>query len=293
MLDEVPRAAGPAERRLCRVRRGDHLDDLGRVQGAATAGRDDPLTALVVGHQRSRGRVFDLDHHARAGWEEADHPLALDAVRLPHPTANQQHLDPQPASGRAESAHHRPDLGRAQLDHGPHVEQHPVPLRSPARLAVSLEPPDSLERVNQHPLQLGQRGQASTGIPDGGQVAHLGEREEALLLRVLARRAAKQVDVLRRRRQPLEREVREPPQPQPLGHLRMQAAEQLDPRPGHRRPRRYVNRSTADMPRPRAGSATAITTRSTPRRQPGARRAPRPAAPPARPVAGGSPSYSA
>ena len=57
-------------------------------------------------------------------------------------------------------------------------------------------------------------------VAHDAQLAHLGEREQPLVLRVRAADAAEQVDV-RGRRDPLERELRHAPQVQPLGQLRV------------------------------------------------------------------------
>jgi hypothetical protein len=181
------------------------------VQGPAAARRDDPLGGLVVRVQRVSGRIVDLHHHPRpARREEADHALALAAVRLPHPAPNHQHLDTEPTHRGREPADHRPNLDWTEFDHGPHVELDPVPLRAPARLAVSLEVPYPLDRVQEHLLELRERHDLPLLVAHGGQVAHLGEREDALLPGIRTRRSAEQVDILRRR-QSLELEVREPP----------------------------------------------------------------------------------
>ena len=57
-------------------------------------------------------------------------------------------------------------------------------------------------------------------VADDAQLADLGEREQPLVLRIRAADAAEQVHV-GRRRDPLERELRHPPQVQPLGHFRV------------------------------------------------------------------------
>ena len=58
------------------------------------------------------------------------------------------------------------------------------------------------------------------------QVAHLGEGEEALVLRVLAGHAAEEVDVLGRR-EPLDVEALEAPEVEPLADHRVEAAVEL------------------------------------------------------------------
>ena len=58
-----------------------------------------------------------------------------------------------------------------------------------------------------------------------GEVAHLGEGEEALVARVLSRHAVEEVDALRRR-QALEVEVGEAPEMEALGEHRVDAAAQ-------------------------------------------------------------------
>ena len=106
---------------------------------------------------------------------------------------------PRPAVAGGEPPEERPDLLRRQLDRGPDVQQDAVPLQPAARLAVGLEAADALERRPEHALELGQRGDAPVGVAQRREVAHLREREQPLVLRVGARHAAEQVDVLGRR----------------------------------------------------------------------------------------------
>ena len=60
--------------------------------------------------------------------------------------------------------------------------------------------------LHEHPLELGQRDDAPLLVADRGEIAHLGEREQPLVLGVGARHAVEQVDVLGRG-QALEGEV--------------------------------------------------------------------------------------
>ena len=91
---------------------------------------------------------------------------------------------PRPAVAGGEPPDERPDLLRRQLDRGPDVQQDPVPLRAAARLAVGLEAADALERRHEHALELGQRRHSPVGVAHRREVAHLGEREQPLVLRV-------------------------------------------------------------------------------------------------------------
>ena len=56
--------------RAVRALRGEHLDQLGRVHGAAAAGLHDPPRALVERLQRTRRGLVELDDHAAAGGRE-------------------------------------------------------------------------------------------------------------------------------------------------------------------------------------------------------------------------------
>ena len=84
---------------------------------------------------------------------------------------------------------------------------------------------DRAERLEQHPLELGQLHDAPGGVAHRRQVAHLGDHEEPLVPRVALRDRPEEVDVLDRR-QPLEVEVLQPVQLQALGHHRVGVAEE-------------------------------------------------------------------
>ena len=111
-----------------------------------------------------------------------------------------------------------------EVDRRPGVEQQPVPVQALARRAARLERAHRLERLAHHPLELGQRGDAAALVAHRREVADLGERDEALVLRVLARLGAEQVDVLGRGHA-LERELAQAPDVHPLGEHRVHAAE--------------------------------------------------------------------
>ena len=76
------------------------------------------------------------------------------------------------------------------------------------------------ERLDQHALELGQRGDLPACVAHRRQVANLGEGEEPLVLGVRSRPCRGTGRRPRRRRQPLEREVGEPPELQAVGHHR-------------------------------------------------------------------------
>ena len=72
-------------------------------------------------------------------------------------------------------------------------------------------------------LELGQRGEPAGRVAHRRQVAHLGQRDEALVGRVLAGGAVEEVDVLHRRHA-RDVEVGQPPEMQAPGDHRVQAA---------------------------------------------------------------------
>ena len=117
-------------------------------------------------------------------------------------------------------------ISSGRVDDWPDVERDAVPQRPPARRSASLEAADPLEGLAEAALQLRQRGDPPLLVAHRRQVAYLGEREQALVLRVRVRDAAEHVDVLRRRK-PLEVEVLQPPQLQSVPHHGVQPAEHL------------------------------------------------------------------
>ena len=105
----------------------------------------------------------------------------------------------------------------------------------PLRLDVA----DRVEAAGQHVLQLGQRHQPAVRLAQRRQVADLAHRDQPLVGLVALRHGLEQVDLLVRRRQPGEVELAQPVQLQPLGDLRVQAADQpvLGEPPAPTRPR--------------------------------------------------------
>ena len=208
-------------------------------------------------------RVVELDGHAAAGGaEDAQHPVALDAV-LAHAHAQLDHLEAEPGARAREAADDLARLGRVEVHRRPGVEQQPVPVQALARRAARLDRAHRLERLADHPLELGQRGDAAGLVADRREVAHLGERDQPLVARVLVRHRAEQVDVLGRG-QPLEVELAQPPHVHPLGHHRVHAADGRDPRRTRRRRRA---RRSARRPRRPPRPARARTRRARPRRE--------------------------
>ena len=268
VLDEL---AGRDRGARLRALRGQHLDDLRRVQAAAAARGDDPLGALVERLQRLVRRVAELDGDAAAGGaEDAQRAVALDAV-LAHARAELDHLEAEPGARAREAADDLARLGRGEVHRRPGVEQQPVPVQALARRPARLDGAHRLERLAHHPLELGQRGDAAGLVADRREVAHLGERDQPLVARVRVRDGAEQVDVLRRG-QPLEVELAQPPHVHPLGHHRVHAA---DGRVlGERRRRRRARRCARRRRRPPARTRT-NTTRATASGQLGRRRAAR------------------
>ena len=192
----------------------------------APARGDDAQRALVERSERLRRRIVDLDDDiAPRRREEAQHPVAHRGAEA-QAAVDHQHLDAEAGGLGREALDQRADVGRPQVDHRPHVQEDPVPDQPPARLAARLEAADALQRLHQHELELGERRDAALLVAHRGEVAHLGDREQPLVLRVRAAAAVEQVDVLGRR-QALDRELAEPPQAQAVRHHRVQAAEHL------------------------------------------------------------------
>ena len=185
------------------------------------------MRALVERAQRLGRRIVDLDDDALPGRrEDAQDALALAPVGLAQAALDEQHLHAEAGRGGSHPAHDRVDLLRAQVDHRPDVQKHAVPLQPAARLAVRLEAADSRERLDEHALELGQGDRTAVGVAHGGQITHLGQGEEPLVVRVGAAHTVEEVDILDRG-QPVEREAREPGQAQSVRHRRVQAAQRL------------------------------------------------------------------
>ena len=105
------------------------------------------------------------------------------------------------------------------------MQDDPVAVDALAGRTARLEAPDRAQRLQQHPLELGQLHHAPGAVADGSEVAHLGHHEEALVPGVALRDRPEDVDVLDRG-EPLEVEVLQPVQLQALGHHGVGVAEE-------------------------------------------------------------------
>ena len=203
----------------------EQLDDLGGMERAPAARRNHAQGSLVQRLNGRHGGRVDLDEHAAPGrLEEADQTLAPVVARLVDAAVEQDHLDAQTVGGGSVSLDHAPDLLAAQLDDRPGVEHHTVPQRPLARRQVGQVGAHGLERLRQNALQLGDGEQLSVGVVHRRHVPHLGEREQPLVLGILVGSAAEQIHVLRRG-QSLELELLEAPEPEAIGHPRVQPAQ--------------------------------------------------------------------
>ena len=210
VLDEL--AARDRARRIAPLGR-EHLDQLGRVHRAAAAGLHDPPRALVQRLQRPRRGLVDLDDDAAAGGREEPQLAVVDlpVARVAHAALDDHGLDPEALGLTRVAVDQRAGLVGLEVDVRPHVEPHAVPQQALARGAAGLEAAQRLQRLGQRVLELGQRDDAAVLVAHDAQLAHLGQREQPLVLRVRAADAAEQVDV-RRRGDALQRELRHAPE---------------------------------------------------------------------------------
>ncbi len=116
-----------------------------------------------------------------------------------------------------------PSSAERRLHRRPHVQHDPVPVQ-PGQLAVGR--PGRAQAVQagvQDALELRQAGDPPGVVPHDGELAHVGQGDEPLVVGHLAAPDAEQVHV-RGRGQPGELEPGEPPHAQSFGHQRVPAA---------------------------------------------------------------------
>ena len=166
----------------------------------AAARGDDPLRALVERLQRlaSAGSPISTTTPLARGGEEAQHAVAHRRRRRAG-ARSWTMLEPEAGASCARSGCMTAlDLLRGELDR-PARRRAGCGSTAAARAAAG-EPGSARIASNasrDDALELGQRGDPPVLVAHRRQVAHLGEREQALVLRVLVRDAAEQVDVLR------------------------------------------------------------------------------------------------
>ena len=191
----------------------DERDQLVRVDGAAPARGE---LSLVVGVEDRQGLVRRLgqargDAGARLIREGERH------LRPPGPRVCAARAYVKEDLFEPESGGHRREPGtrdgdevlQSHVDLRPDVEEDVVRLERPS---PPLRRTDALEAVREDPLDLGEPGERTGLVARGLEVAHLRQRHESLVAGAVRRDAAEQVGVLDRR-ESLQREPLQPPQP--------------------------------------------------------------------------------
>ncbi len=216
--------------------RREHPDQLVRIGQPPLAHPHDFLRVLGDRPNDLGGRLVELKRHAVAGRERHAHDRVAKLPGLVRDAGAEDNLlQAQPLGLGAEPPRDRLELFALQVERRPDVQQDAVPLEAIAGRPAQLHAANGRQRFHQHPVEMGDLHQPAPPIPDRGDVPHLGDREQPLVLRVVACDPVEEIDILDRR-QAVDEEVSQPPQLQPLGHHRVQAAIQLllpeAPRPG-------------------------------------------------------------
>ena len=99
---------------------------------------------------------------------------------------------------------------RLEVQRGPHIEQHAIPVQAFVGFAPGLKMPNGGQRFSKHALQMRQMNDVSLLIAHRRQVADFCAREEPLVFRIVARNSPDQVHIFRGR-QALDIEVVQPP----------------------------------------------------------------------------------
>ena len=132
-------------------------------------------------------------------------------------------LDAGTGRHRGDLALQRGQLVEVGLDRGPDVQPDVVGVEPGAGAERGAGPADRLEAVGQRPLDVRQRGDLAGLVAHDDELAHLGERHEALVLGVAGGDGVQQQHVLGRL-EPGELEVAQPPQVEPAADHRVHVA---------------------------------------------------------------------
>ncbi len=212
VLDEVAEQAG----------------QLVRVHRVAAARAQHLLPVVVERLDRLVRRLADGQLGAAGGVEGDPHGDLGQLAGLPValPRDEQDLLQPGARGRRQHAPGDHLQLLAGQLARRPDVDDDPVGVEALLRRPPRLRAADRVEAGGDGVLGRRQRDQPAVVLAQRGQVAHLRERDEALVGRVLPRHALEEVDLLVRRRQPGQVELAQPLQLHPLRDVRVQAADQ-------------------------------------------------------------------
>ena len=181
------------------VRAGQHRLELVRVDQPPPTGAQH-LAGVVVERLEPLGRrLLDRGHGAAADARvETYDDLVRRAVRPGHAAVRLHLLDAGAVRERGDLLLERGQLLDVRLDDRPDVHPDVVQVELRPVRALGARPADRLEAVLDRALGVRQRGDRPVRVAYDGELAHLRERDEPLVGRVVERRAVVEQHVLGR-----------------------------------------------------------------------------------------------
>ena len=188
-----------------------------------------PQDLLLVLRERGDGRVLrcaPADDDGPSGrLRQVDGDFPGHPTLAGNPTLDRDALQPEALGGRRVAGDERVEVFVRHVEDGPDVQDHTVAVETLAGRPARLHAADRPQRLEEHPLELGQLDHVPRGAAHRREVADLRHDEEPLVARVALGHGPEEVHVVPRR-QPLEVEVLQPVQLQPLRHHGVRVAEE-------------------------------------------------------------------
>ena len=176
-----------------------HRQQLVGVDEPAPPGLDQLAGVVVERLHRRRGRIGEPHRQASTGFVPQPHHRlhGLVGVGYGEPAADDDLLEAQALRQRSEPACDGGELVERQVDDGPDVEQHAVPLEAVRTGELGAGPSDGVEAADEDVLDLREGDDPAVVVAHRRHVADLGHRDESSVRRLIAGDAVEEVELAR------------------------------------------------------------------------------------------------
>ena len=179
-------------------RRRQHADELVRIRHTEPLRPAQFLPVLSQDRHGLPGKRPEPHGNRLFGevLDVQDGVAAFAGGRIRHADPQRDLLQAQAGGQRRQPVRHTAQGLRGDIPWRAHVEDHPAARRPTVRRPLAEHVADIGERLGKHRLQMRESDDPVGRITGGAEIPHLGDRHQALVLRVLPGDGVEKVDVL-------------------------------------------------------------------------------------------------